>query len=619
MVDGYGVRSVVVRSPFLVARQRAMVETGLPHQWRMCEETGRVENFRRAARRESDGHQGFCYNDSDLYKWAEAAAYAVLTDPSGSVRRELAEFAGLVEAAQLESGYLDTYFQLGRMDQQWKSLTSKHEMYCLGHLIEAGVACASVEPRLLTAARRAADHVASVFGPQRRLGACGHEEIELAMCALSDCVGNSEYRSLARWMTERRGHRPSPFESEMANPEARELATGYARLVEPHGVYEGSYFQDDRPLAEQTAPVGHAVRAMYQYCGALDADPAAWLPALRLIWNEMIRSRIYVTGGIGSAPGIEGFGPPFDLPNRGAYSETCAAVGLVFWAARMSRATGESRYADWLERALVNAVLSGVSLSGDRYFYDNPLASVGDKERRPWFDCACCPPNLARLLLSVGRYLVWADDRSVTIDVGAEMSFEAWPSGVRTVVEVRSDWPWGGSVSVVVRPERTVWFALRLRVPDWATGVDAGFGSESGLEVGGWIEVKREWTGGEELQVNFGRRPGWVSADPRVSDTTGKVCLSDGPVVYCLEEADLGAPVSMFHADVEGRLAPDPAGSDEVRGLLVTGSLALPQPGGGLYSSLSDRHQVAKETRFVPYFSWANRGLGSMAVWVNGS
>jgi DUF1680 family protein len=595
-----------------------MVETGLPHQWRMCEETGRVENFRRAAQGGADGHQGYCYNDSDLYKWAEAAAYAVQADPSVLVRAELAEFAGLVESAQGTDGYVDTYFQLGRMGQQWRSLTSKHEMYCLGHLIEAGVACATVEPRLLSAARRAADHVASVFGPGRRLGYCGHEEIELALCALSDCTGNPEYRSLARWMTERRGERPSPFEMEMADPEARELATGYARLVEPQGVYDGSYFQDDRPLAEQTAPVGHAVRAMYQYCGALDADPAAWLPALRLIWDDTVRSRIYVTGGIGSAPGIEGFGPPFDLPNRGAYAETCAAVGLVFWAARMSRATGDSRYADWLERALVNAVLSGASLSGDRYFYENPLASAGDKERRPWFDCACCPPNVARLLLSVGRYLVWADERSVSIDVGASLSFVAWPGGVRTEVEVRSDWPWGGSVAVAVRPERAVRFALRLRVPDWAQGVEARLGSQRLGDVGGRIEVEREWSGGEELQATFARLPVWVSADPRVTDTVGRVCLVDGPLVYCLEEVDLGAPATSFEADVAALVAPDSAVSDEVRGLMVKGSLIESPTGGGLYFPLADRTRFAQMARFVPYYSWANRGAGSMEVWVSG-
>lgn len=601
-------RNSKVTDPFWTSWQRAFLETGLAHQLRKCEETGRLENFRRAARGDASGHEGLYFNDSDVYKWLEAASYALNVDPQWPGRASVDATIATVAAAQEDDGYLGTAFQIGAMDRRWKALTAKHELYCIGHLIEAAVAHreATEGENLFQVGQRAADHVVSTFGNRPDARACGHQEIELAFAMLSGLTGDSLYRDLGARMIQARGARPSPFETEFSDPVAAELNKGYLPLVFPEGRYDGTYFQDHVPFLEQDRPVGHAVRAMYYYCGAMDCwDDAAVVSTLEQVWSNLVRSRIYVTGGIGSAGRNEGFTDDYDLPNLDAYSETCAAIGLVFWAARMSRATGDARYGDWLERALYNAAMSGVGMETDSYFYVNPLESRGHHQRQPWFSCACCPPNIARIVLSVQAYAAYtADDGTLVVDLpfGAEYGV---PGGT---VTIESGYPWNGDVTV----RSDVPCQVRLRIPDWAEGV-LWTGSVTD-EMDRYIAFAVDKDHPARLECGTTTR--WLRSHVSVADDAGKAALLRGPLVYCLEEQDFGDPVHLFrpHTRTPVRILEkgDPRWAVD---LAVQGSQTLEEDGDRLYREWSEPPRTDREAKFVPYFAWANRAPGSMAVW----
>ncbi|MEO8557190.1 MAG: beta-L-arabinofuranosidase domain-containing protein, partial [Actinomycetota bacterium] len=440
---------------------------------------------------------------------------------------------------------------------------------------------------------------------------------ELAFCLLSEVTNDRRYKNLAKWMVETRGSRPSPFHAEYDDPVGKDLNKNYEPLVVADGAYSGAYFQDDMPLADQTAAVGHAVRAMYLFCGAADACESQGVQsALTTIWSNLVRKRMYVTGGIGSAGRNEGFTHDFDLPNREAYAETCAAIGLVFWASRMSRLTGDSQYADVMELALYNAAISGVNFDTDRYFYVNPLESRGDHLRQPWFGCACCPPNIARLVMSVQQYAAYKSDDGLTIDLpfSAEYTFET--AGPPARVRVESAYPWGGKVVVEVRAGGQ--FCMRLRVPRWQKGIHSSLnGKHCDTFSHGYIVVDREWKVGDRLELSLAMKPEWLSCDSRVADNVGRMALMNGPLVYCLEEADLGVPVHLFRpdpsVDVTLQSGTDARAKDV---LVVTGGLEVVGPQEQLYVPFRSPVVDTTVARFVPYFSWANRTPGSMAVWL---
>lgn len=617
---------VTLTDPFWSTWQQVVSRESLPHQWKMCEETGRLENFRRAARGEQGTHEGLVFNDSDLYKWAEAAAYAVALDKDSPAGPLLEEAVGLVEGAQLADGYVNTFYQLGTKtthygavdgdtleERRWRQLSSDHEMYCMGHLIEATVAHAEAtsSPRFLEVGKKAAGHIASQFGPEKRLGMCGHQEIELALCRLSDHTGSPEWRALGRWMVEKRGRRPSPFEEEVRDMKRLGRSEAYRRFLLAGDVYEGRYLQDDRPLEDHDEPVGHSVRAMYYYCAAHDAYPEG-VPdklqgALKSIWRRLIDRRTYITGGIGSSAENEGFTKDYDLPNLKAYAETCAGIGLIFWARRMALMTGTSEPIDVLERVLYNAVLSGISLDGKAFFYENPLESRGGHLRQPWFGCACCPPNIARLILSLGSYVASESADSVAINLPIGSVIRA--AGME--LQVASGWPFGGSgeVRVVSAPDEPR--TLRIRVPGWAAGAKV-LSHRSAWPQGedGYASCTRTWKAGDTITFDFGLKTRLASSAPEVVDNHGRVAVERGPIVYCMEEADLGAPVSRFRLEeVKGEAG------DSDQALLASGSVET-GAGSGPWPTYDPSAVKRTEARLIPYFSWANRTPGSMAVWL---
>nr|HWA82054.1 beta-L-arabinofuranosidase domain-containing protein [Fimbriimonadaceae bacterium] len=514
-------------------------------------------------------------------------------------------------------------FQIRHPKLKWRNLLAMHEMYCAGHLFEAAAALFEVngDRKLLDVAVRAADHIMSIFGPEGRRGYCGHEEIELGLLRLAEATGQTKYRDFARWMIEERGRQPSVLAAELDDKEAMSISPWLENFLRKKGAYQGEYCQDHAPIREHTEVVGHAVRAMYLYIAAsefADGDPALE-SAIEQVWHNLTRKRMYVTGGIGPSSSNEGFTGDYDLPNLTAYAETCAACGLAFWGMHLAEMTGASEYADIVERAIYNGAMSGISLAGDRFFYTNPLESRGTHQRVPWFECACCPPNIARLIGSMGWYVASVSDDAFWVHIPAGFDAKVSIGGVNVRISCLSDYPWSGKFSISVEPERPVDFELRLRIPDWADEVDTelpGLKEQSAWDQGYAVFSKR-WHKGDVLRVDLGMEPKWTECHPLVRDNLGRVALTRGPLVYCAEEHDLGFAPQLFVADTEAPLSTQR--EDLLGGIVTIAAEGFADDEAfvdDLYApegSLGTRDAVA---RLVPYFSWCNRGPNSMQVWV---
>src|SRR5437764_1726728 len=432
-------------SPRLTTNRTATVAANL----RQCELTGRVRHFAVAGKLEPGAHKGLLYDDSDVYKVLEGVAYALAVERDPELEKRADAIIEKIVAAQQPDGYLNTYYTLVKPQERWKNIQYGHELYCAGHLIEAAVAYrqATGKAKLFDAARRFADLICATFGPGQRPEPSGHEEIELALVKLWRATGDDKYLKQARHFLDARG---VPLQG-------RKLF--------------GEYAQDHKPVREQFEVAGHAVRAMYLYCAMADVAAATGdrglRDALERIWHDVVDRKMYVTGGIGPSARNEGFTVPYDLPNDSAYAETCAAIGMALWNHRLFLMNGDGKYADVLEREVYNGLLSGVSLTGDKFFYVNPLGSVGRHHRVPWFSTACCPPNLVRYLPAMGER-VWArrgNDVWAVLYGGSKATVALGGGRVRLVEETK--YPWEGKVKVRVEPEKDFAFALNLRIPGW--------------------------------------------------------------------------------------------------------------------------------------------------------
>ena len=647
--------AVSIRDSFWSPRQETVREVTLESVYENLESTGRIDNFRIAAGEASGGFSGRYYNDSDVYKWLEAACYALHTEDDPALRERVADVVDAIEGAQADDGYLNTYFSLVESGNRWTNLHGMHELYCAGHLFEAAVAHhrATGERRLLDVARRLADHVDDVFGPDGKRGYPGHEEIELALAKLYRTTGEQRYLGLARYFLDERGREPSRFEWELDH--AGEIGGhAYDHLLDEDGEYDAAHLQDHAPVTEQQTAEGHAVRAMYLYCGMADAaietGDEELVDALERLWTNATERRSYVTGGIGSSPDGERFTDDYDLPNETSYAETCAALGSVRWNRRMLALTEEGRFGDALERTLYNALLAGVSLSGDRFFYDQPLEVNGGEhalsdrsehrfgnERQPWFPTACCPTNVPRLLLSLGRYVYQRqtdpNELYVSLYVGsdAETSFE----GVDVAVSQETKYPWSGAVTIDVDPERPIEFDLKLRVPGWCddhavrvdgSDAEAQRAPSPGSQVqqdaadleDGFLTFSREWTGERvELDLEFGVER--VCAHPEVRGNADRAALRRGPLVYCLEGVDHDRPLGDYV------LPPDPGAEasfeeDVLDGVVTIEGDALVEDRsaweGRLYRPCETVELDSTRFRAVPYYAWAHREPGEMRVWL---
>jgi DUF1680 family protein len=592
----------------------------IPHILRQNEETGRVDNFRKAAGLMPGGYQGRRFNDTDIYKVIEAASYALAQEPDPALQAELDELIELIEAAQEEDGYLFPARTIdpgnpapGVGSERWiHESAGSHELYNAGHLIEAAVAHfrATGKRRLLDVAIRFADLIDRDFGPEARKDVPGHEEIELALVKLAEVTDETRYVDLARFFIDERGreHDGEPY------PEGN------------FAIYnDRPYKQDHLPVAEQRKAAGHAVRATYLYTGMADVLARGGAPgyreSLESIWKDVVSTKLYLTGGIGSRDTFESFGEDYELPNETAYTETCAAIGNDLWNHRMFLASGEARFLDVMERVLYNGALSGVSARGDRFFYTNPLESEGGVERAPYFEVACCPANLARLLAHLPGfvYAERGDELFVNLFVASEAEVPLASGSLRLVQE--TSYPWEGRVVVALFPEEATELTVRLRVPGWARGepvpgdlyrfVDEApappdlklNGEAIPLSLdSGFASVRRVFEEGDQLELILPMPVRRVAAHPSVEGNRGKLALQRGPLVFAAEAADNGGRV------LDLALPTGPELRARYREDLLGGVVAIE---GTAFRGGSEVPFVA-----IPYFSWANRGPGEMAVWI---
>ncbi|WP_432537354.1 glycoside hydrolase family 127 protein [Kineococcus arenarius] len=598
------------------ANRRQAIRTG----YEKLETAGNLQNLRIAAGTATGEVRGPIFMDSDVYKWLEAAGWEYGREPDEEVLGWIREITGIVAAAQAEDGYLDSVQQVRGNGERYVDLPWSHEHYCAGHLFQAAVAIhrTTGETGLLDVAVKLADHLVATFGPGKTEEVDGHPVVEMGLVELYRETGNRAYLDLAQWFVDARGH----------------------GIIEQHGK-EPTYFSDRVPVREATTVEGHSVRAVYLTAGAADVaaetGDAELLAALTRQWEGMTSTKTYVTGGIGARWDFEQFGDHYELGPDRAYAESCAAIGSVQWSWRMLLATGETRYADLVERTLYNAFLPGVSLAGTEYFYVNPLqmraGAHTDEERsaahgrRPWFDCACCPPNIMRTLSSLDAYLATTSADGVQLHQYATGTVHADAAG-GVELAVSTDYPWDGTVRVEVREPGAGEWELALRVPGWAEGATATVAGESvEATAGQYLRARRTWSAGDvvELVLPMGVRV--VEADPRVDAVRGAVAVERGPLVYCVEQPDL--PADLVADDVRVRVAelrgaraehrPDLLGGVSVLRLPV--HRALGAASGPLYRPAADEapEQADAETvevPAIPYYAWANREIGPMRVWL---
>jgi DUF1680 family protein len=581
--------------PRLRINQTATIEANL----RQCELTGRIANFAVAGKLRPGKHRGALYNDSDVYKVIEGIAYTLTVRRDGALEKRTDAVIDQIAAAQQPDGYLNTYFTLVEPKNRWKNIQHGHELYCAGHLMEAAVAYhqATGKRKLLDVARKLADHIITVFGPGRKVDACGHEEIELALVKLYRATGEQRYLKQAQFFLDVRGR-----------ADRRKLF--------------GEYAQDHKPVREQREVTGHAVRAMYLYCGMADVAALTgdreMMKALESIWHDVVDRKMYVTGGIGPSASNEGFTVPYDLPNDSAYAETCAAVGMALWNQRMFLLTGEGKYADVLERVVYNGLLSGVSLAGDRFFYVNPLGSKGRHHRQEWFDCACCPDNVLRYVAGIGDRVYAHKGNGIwtVLYMGNTATVPLRDGKVKLIQETR--YPWDGDVRITLEPEKPFAFTMHLRLPACCVPGNATL-TVNGQRPApqelsadkGYARLTRTWKAGDVIRLQLPMVARRAYADPHVKADVGRVALQRGPIVYCLEGVDNGGHPRSFVLPKTAKLT---AGfeKDLLGGVVVVRgeALAVSRGEGGKLVTRPVKYQA------VPYSTWDNRAPGEMVVWL---
>ena len=640
MANPLPLTGMLVTDRFFAPRVDLVRTQMLPYQWDALndrledtEPSHCIENFRIAAGISRGEYHGMVFQDSDLYKWLEAVAYQLAVHPDPALREAADGAVALIERAQDPDGYVNTYYQTHPDEKRFSNLQNNHELYCAGHLIEAAVAFteATGDNRLLGVARRFTDLIDRTFGHEegKLHGYPGHEIIEMALVRLFRLTGEERYLNLARFFIDQRGQTPLYFEEEAKRDGNRAFP-----WADTHMRYQ--YYQAGKPVREQTAADGHAVRAVYLYSGMADvaretAD-ASLFDACRTLFDSIAGRRMYITGAIGSTHIGEAFTYDYDLPNDTVYAETCAQIGLCFFAQRMLNTEIDGKYADVIERTLYNSVLSGMSLDAKRFFYVNPLEVVPEAcaqddlrrhvkpVRQKWFGCACCPPNLARMLGSLPSYAFSAgsDTLYMHLYIGGEVHAALDRTDVRLKVE--STYPWNGSVRLLVyTPGR---YGIAVRIPGWCRGYQL---KVNGINVPdppvcGYVRLERAWQENDCVELELEMPVTLMRANPAVREDAGKLCVVCGPLVYCLEEADNGNSLhlirlpldTVFEMHSEPRLL---GGINTIccRAFRQSGAFAE----GQLYAPACGPEDLSEtQLTFIPYYAWANRTPGEMAVWI---
>lgn len=603
--------AVTLHPGFWRPRLQANVTTGMPTFYRAMEEHGVVDNFRRlSGRRPGDYRQAGYASESDLYKWLEAVGYVLQTGASLELWQIAETVIEEIAAAQGADGYLYAGTAVGGDPNypRFSRLETSHELYCAGHLMQAGVAYwrATGNEVLLGVARRFADYLCETFGPGKLETTDGHPEVELALIELYRATGEQRYLELAGFF--------------LSQPQSLDHLP---------------------PIAKRQALVGHAVRSGYLCCGGadwyLETGDQAMLDNLRRLWQDLVSGKIYLTGGVGARHQGEAFGEPYELPNARAYAETCAAIAHAMWAWRMLLATGEAQYADWLETIFYNGFLAGVSLSGTEYFYMNPLASSGGYARQPWFACNCCPPNIHRTLASLPGYFFTTSEEGLWVHLyDACEALVTLPDRTSVRLELRTRYPWEGTVEIVVTPAAEAEFTVFLRIPAWAEGARVSLpGRESPRETpafpGDYLPLRRRWKPGDTVRLDLPLPVRLMESHSRVVENRCAAAVMRGPLVYCFEGAD---NLTALVPDLT--IAPsetDPSGGfcAEWQPLLLGGVTIVRGPGQAVCAPCAALEQAplyrpwhtgSQPARYylpligIPYYAWGNRGAGPLAVWL---
>ncbi len=615
---------VKITDSFWQPRMETNRKVTIPFAFKKSEESGRIDNFAKAGGLIPGKFEGRRYNDSDVFKIMEGAAYALSLHRDPVLEKYMDDLIAKVAAAQGDDGYLFTARTIdpknpapGSGKERWSNLGSSHELYNVGHMYEAAVAyyLATDKRSFLDVAIKNADFIDSVFGPDKRRGFPGHQEIEIGLVKLYRVTGDEKYLKLARFFLDERG--PEKFKKMFPDTSAFSIYN------------QDWYLQAHKPVVEQSEAIGHSVRATYMYSGMADVaaltGDAGYINAIDRIWEDVVSKKIYITGGIGSRHEGEAFGDAYELPNATSYNESCAAIGNVFWNHRLFLLHGDSKYIDVLERTLYNGLLAGISQSGDLFFYPNPLESdgkytfnQGEATRKSWFDCACCPVNFSRFMPSFPGYVYAHTDDILYVNLFVESKGKANIGKNSVTVTQKTSYPWDGEVKITIEPEKAVEFALYIRIPGWARNeplasdlysflkqsdeqVSLTVNSEIlGLDLDkGFVRIRRRWERGDTIELILPMPVRRIVAHEKVEEDLGKAALQRGPLVYCFEGVDNGGKVLKRSLQDNVRF--------EVKfhpGLL-----------GGINILESSMAGSARLTA-VPYYSWSHRGIGEMAVWL---
>lgn len=626
MLKPISLNKITVTDPFFARRIENARTVAIPYMWNALNDaipgvapSGCISNFEIAAGLKTGTFYGFVFQDSDLWKWIEGAAYSLSTHPDPALEKQVDDAVELAAKAQQPDGYLDTYYIINGIDKRFTNIKDNHEFYVAGHMFEAAAAYyeATGKRRLLDIACRFAACIADNFGPEenKKHGYPGHEEIELGLVRLYNCTGEKKYLDLAKYFIDMRGTLPHYFDEEL-------IARGEKLPEVRRDQWQTySYYQAHKPVREQTEAAGHAVRQCYLLAGMADVGALAEDPTLveaaDRVFDNIVNKQMYITAGVGSVHIGEAFSYDYDLPAERCYTETCASIALIMTAIRLNRIAPNSRYGDIVERALYNGILSGISLDGTKYFYQNPLEVWPDRcerrqdmdvaaERQGWFGCACCPPNVLRTLTGLGNYIYTASEDAVYVDQYVSSSADA--GGLSFKME--SGFPWNGGVKVAVLGGGG---RMAFRIPDWARNYT--------IEVNGAVavpEIARGYAAidvseGDEIALEFSMELRWMHASMNTPNYVGKVALMRGPLVYCIEQIDNGD--KLWSLSVKPGKA-EVKDSDILGGIVViTCEGSRTGVSGELYSEETAASEDVSLT-FVPYYAWGNRGKGEMSVWV---
>jgi len=625
-------KQVSVKGGFWGPRADQAREIILPFQWEVMNDrvpgaakSAVIKNFKIAAGKAKGEFHGFVFQDSDFGKWSEGVAYSLMTHPDPELEKKCDAVIKLLEQAQEKDGYLNTRFMLKDRDKRWKNLRDWHEMYVAGHLLEGAVAyyLATGKRKFLDVMIKNVDLIEKKFGPgkSKKRGYPGHQEIELALVKLYRVTGEKKYLDLSKFFIDERGKKPFYFDIE--HKKRGETHRGWATK---------KYNQSHVPVRDQKVATGHAVRAMYMYCGmtdvALESGDKSLIKSLKTLWNNVTKKQMYVIGGVGATGHGEAFSFDYDLPNETAYAETCAQIGLVFWAKRMLELDVNASYADVMERALYNGVISGVAQDGQHFFYQNPLASYpwpdaekGSTQRPKWYGCACCPPNLVRMLTSLGEYIYTQTDNEIFTNLFIAGTADIELKNTQVKLTQRTAYPWKDTVAISVSPAAPAKFSLSVRIPGWCRKpvlkVNGKKVDLKGCMKKGYARITREWKKGDKVELTLPMPIERVYTNPKVRMNIGRVALQRGPIVYCLEGVDNGKDLNAILLSKDAKLT---VKTEKISGQsvpVITAKVKKIDTAGAteLYTDAPAKPKAAS-IKAIPYFMWANRAEGEMLVWI---